>query len=104
MEEAKGEMNVMLEIKPNNIHLRESGKLRGISGSSWDSHPTTPLSRSESGSFAGSRRAFLLRVVSDVAIRDSLLFALALEPIRWIESPSVDFRGPALMDALVWGS
>jgi hypothetical protein len=98
MEEASGEMKVMLEIRPSNSHLRESGKLRGISGSSWDSHPTIPLSRSERGRFAGSRRAFLLREVRAVVIRDNLLLVLALEFILLIESPSPSFLGPASID------
>lgn len=101
MDEARGEMKVILEIRPNRSHLRESGKFRGISGSSWDSHPTIPLSRSESGNLAGSRRAFLLRDVSVVAIRDNLLLVLTLVLTRCMGSVSIDIRGPALIDALV---
>jgi hypothetical protein len=101
MDDAKGEMNVMAERRLSKSHLRESAKLRGISGSVCDSHPTIPLSRSERGSFAGPRRGFLLRLVSEVAILDSRLLVLALDCILSIEYASMDFRGPALIDALV---
>jgi hypothetical protein len=101
MEDASGEIKVMLDSKPRSKNLRDSGKLRGISGSCCDSQPTIPLSRSESGSLAGSRRAFLLLDVRLVAIRESLLFVLTLELTRVIPWPSRDFRGPALIDAWV---
>jgi len=94
-------MKVMLESNPSRSHFRESGKFKGISGSFCDSHPTIPLSRSEIGSFSGSRRAFLLRDVRLVAILESLLLVLTLETTRWMDSLSRDFRGPGLMDALV---
>lgn len=76
MEDANGEMKVILERRLNKSHFRDSGKLSGISGSVCDSHPTIPLSRSESGSFAGSSRAFLLR---EVSILDNRLLVLALD-------------------------
>lgn len=101
MEDANGEMNVMLESRPSKSHLRDSVKLSGISGSVCDSHPTVPLSRSVTGSFAGSSRALLLRVVSEVAILDSRLFVLALDCTLSIAFSSIDFRGPALIEALV---
>jgi len=101
IEDARGEMKVMLESNPSRSHLRESAKFRGISGSFCDSHPTIPLSRFEIGSFTGSRRPFLLRDVRLVAIRESLLLVLTLEVTRWMDSLSSDFREPALMDALV---
>ena len=78
MDEASGETKVMLDNRPRSSHLREFAKFRGISGSSCDSHPTIPLSRSESGIFIGASRSFLLLDVSTVAIRDNLLFPLAL--------------------------
>jgi hypothetical protein len=101
MEEARGEMKVMLDSKERSSHFLESGKLRGISGSSCDSHPTIPALRSEIGSFARVRRSFLLFDVKFVAIRDSLLLVLALLAVvetRWISS---DLRAPALIDATV---
>ena len=97
IDEAKGEMRVMLERRDIKNHLRDSGKLRGISGSSWDSQPTIPLSRSEVGSWAGSRRSFLLLEVSPVAIRDNLLLALDRLLIREISRPSASFGEPALI-------
>lgn len=101
MEDASGEINVMLDNRPRSKNLRDSGKLSGISGSFWDSQPTIPLSNSESGNFAGSRRAFLLLDVRLVAIRESLDFVLTLELTLVISWPSRDFRGPALIDAWV---
>jgi hypothetical protein len=91
-------MNVILLINPKRSHLRLSGKLRGISGSSCDSHPTIPLSRSDSGSGEGARRGFLLLEVRFVAIRDILLLVLDLVDTRRI---SFFFPGPALIDASV---
>jgi hypothetical protein len=100
MLDARGEMKVMDPSRAISIHFRESGKLRGFSGSSCDSHPTMPLSRSESGSSAGAMRAFLLLEVRFVAIRDNLLFVLALVSTR--SSPSsTGALGPALIDAVV---
>ncbi len=98
MEDARGEMNVMLASKDIRNHFRRSGKLRGISGSSCDSHPTIPLSRSDSGSGGGARRAFLLFEVKLVAIRDILLFVLDLVVTRCISLSS--FAGLALMAAI----
>jgi hypothetical protein len=91
IEEARGEMKVMLESKAIRNHFLDSGKLRGISGSNCDSHPTMPLSRSEVGSLAGSRRAFLLLDVRVVAIRDNLLLALDRVFIRPISCSSTAF-------------
>jgi hypothetical protein len=48
MEEAKGVIKVMAERKPTMSHLRRGWKLRGISGSSWVSHPTMPSEKLES--------------------------------------------------------
>ncbi len=101
IEDARGEMNVMLASRERRNHLRLSGKLRGISGSVCDSHPTIPLSRSETGRGLGSRRGFLLREVRVVAIRDSLLLTLERVSVRWISCSSGPFEGPALIDALV---
>jgi hypothetical protein len=101
MEEARGEMKVMLESKAINSHFLDSGKLRGISGSSCPSHPTIPLSRSEVGSGAGASRAFLLLEVRFVAIRDILLFVLDFVDTRWISDSSPDFPFPVLIDSTV---
>lgn len=95
---------MMLASREIRNHFRDSGKLSGISGSSWDSHPTIPLSRSEVGRRAGSRRAFLLLEVRLVAIRDNLLLALDWVLIREISRPSTHFSGPALIDAVVYRS
>jgi hypothetical protein len=76
IEDARGEINVMLESKERISHFRESWKFKGISGSSCDSHPTIPLSRSVVGSGAGASRAFLLLDVRFVAILESLLLVL----------------------------
>jgi hypothetical protein len=101
MEDARGDMNVILASNDKRSHLRDSGKLSGISGSSCDSHPTMPLSRSESGRSWGASLALLDFDVRFVAIRDNLLFELDLVFIRSTPLPSVDFRRPALMDATV---
>lgn len=101
IEEARGEMNVMLASKDMSIHFRLSGKLRGISGSSCDSHPTMPLSRSDSGRGAGARRAFLLLKVRFVAMRDNLLLVLDFVVTLRISSSST-FSCGTFMEALVW--
>ena len=49
MDEAKGDMKVMQERAETVSHLRRALKLRGMSGSSWPSQPTTPLARSDTG-------------------------------------------------------
>ena len=91
----------MLASKEMSSHFLESGKLRGISGSSCDSHPTIPELRLDNGSLAGARRSFLLLDVRTVAIRDNLLFVLALLAVVVTRRISSDFRGPALIDATV---
>jgi hypothetical protein len=101
IEEARGETKVMLASRERRNHLRLSGKLRGISGSSCDSHPTIPLSRSEIGKGLGSSLVFLLLEVRFVAIRDSLLLTLERVFVRWISCSSMPFEGPALIDAIV---
>ena len=60
MEEASGASKVMAEIKPSMNHLRFSGKLRGCAGSSWASHPTRLLSKSDRGHFSIVICCFLL--------------------------------------------
>jgi hypothetical protein len=99
IEEARGEMNVMLESNDIKSHFWVSGKLRGIDSSDWDSHPTIPWSKSDNGKGSGTSRAFLLLEVKLVAIRDSRLFADDLEVTLWISVSS--FREPALLDATV---
>ena len=84
IEEARGDMKVMEESRDSRNHFRDSGKLRGISGSSCESHPTIPLSRSEVGRGAGSSRFLLLLVVRLADMRDSLLLVLERVSIRWI--------------------
>lgn len=61
MVEAKGVRNVMAATKPTMVHLRFALKFMGISGSSWLSQPTTPLSRSETGMGAGGGGGSLVR-------------------------------------------
>jgi len=99
IEEASGEMNVIEEIRPSNIHLRLLGKFRGIRGSSWLSHPTMPLSRSVSGIFSLARPSFflLLVLILDV-ICASLLLVLPPVLIRSMRMSSADFRRPVLID------
>lgn len=99
IEDANGEMNVILEIRPNRSHFRDSGKFNGISGSVCDSHPTIPLSRSEIGSFTGSSRAVLLR---EVSILDSRLLVLALVSTFSIGFVSAVFLCPDLTDPRVY--
>lgn len=91
IEEARGEMKVMLASREMRNHFCLSGKLRGISGSVCDSHPTTPLSRSERGNLAGSRRAFLLLLVREVVIRDNLLLTVDRVFTREMSSSSAPF-------------
>ena len=101
IEEANGEMNVIEETRPSNVHLRWSGKFSGIRGSSWPSHPTMPLSRSVSGIFSLARPSFflLLVLIFDI-IRASLLLALPVVLIRSMRLPSADFRRPVLIDSI----
>jgi hypothetical protein len=100
MEEAKGEIKVMLESNEIRSHFFASGKLRGMASSAWDSQPTIPLSKSDKGNGAGASRAFLLLEVKLVAIREILLFALDLEATIW--TPFSSFPGRALIDSTVW--
>lgn len=102
IDDARGEMKVMLASREMRNHFRRSGKLRGISGSVCDSHPTIPLSRSESGNLAGSSRAFLLLLVREVVIRDNLLLMLDRVFTREISSSSAPFGGPALIEVGVY--
>jgi hypothetical protein len=97
IEEARGEINVMLESNDIKSHFLVSGKLRGMDSSVWDSHPTIPLSKSDKSKGSGASRGFLLLGVRLVAILDSLLFELDLEVTLWISFSS--FREPALIDA-----
>jgi hypothetical protein len=99
MEEAKGEIKVMLESSDIKSHFCVSGKLRGMDSSDWDSQPTIPLPRSDNGKGAGASRAFLLLEVKFVAIRDILLFALDLEVTLWM--PFSSFPERELLDAAV---
>lgn len=101
IEDARGEINVMLESKESISHFRGSGKFSGISGSSCDSHPIIPLSKSVVGRGAGASRAFLLLDVRFVAILDSLLLELDLVVNRWISDSSIDFLEPALIDVVL---
>jgi hypothetical protein len=97
IEEARGEINVMLESNDIKSHFLVSGKLRGMDSSVWDSHPTIPLSKSDKSKGSGASRGFLLLGVRLVTIRDSLLFEPDLEVILWVSfSP---FGEPALIDA-----
>lgn len=96
IEEARGEINVMLESNDIKSHFLVSGKLRGMDSSVWDSHPTIPLSKSDKGKGSGASRGFLLLGVRLVAILDSLLFELDLEITLWISFSSL--REPALTD------
>jgi hypothetical protein len=91
IDEASGEMNVILARSEIRNHFRFSAKLSGISGSSCDSHPTIPLSRSDSGRRAGARRFFLLLEVKFVAMRERRLLVLVLVFIRWISSAPFSF-------------
>lgn len=103
IEDASGEIRVMLASKPINSHFLDSAKFNGISGSSCDSQPTIPLSKSDSGNGAGSSRAFfLLLEVRFVAIRDSLLFELDFVGTRSMSFSfsGIDFPGPALIDSI----
>lgn len=79
MDEASGDINVILDNKPSKNHFRESGKFSGMAGSSCDSHPTILLSRSDNGIFAASSLALLFRAVRLVFIRESLL-----RPLAWV--------------------
>lgn len=97
MDDASGETKVMLERRPRRSHLREGAKFKGISGSSCPSHPTMPFSRSDSGILARASRSFLLRDVRAVAIRESLLWPLALVLVGRTSLPSSDFW-PVLTD------
>lgn len=65
IDDAKGEMKVMAPRREMSNHFLDLAKLSGISGSSWDSHPTILLARSESGRGAEwySFCFFLLREV-----------------------------------------
>jgi len=101
IEDARGEMNVILESRERISHFRESWKFNGISGSSCDSQPTIPLSKSEVSSGAGASRAFLLLDVRFVAIFESLLLELDFVVTRWISNSSNDFLGPALMEVVL---
>ena len=92
----------MLASREISSHFLDSGKLRGISGSFCDSHPTIPDSRLDSGSFAGARPSFLLLDVRLVAIRDRRLLVLTLLAVVVVRRISSDVRGPALIDAMVY--
>ncbi len=101
MEDARGEINVMLPSSAISVHFLFSEKLSGISGSSCDSHPTISLSRSDSGRGAGARRAFLLFELFEVrfvAIRDMRLRVLCFEVTR--DRSFSSFRGPGLIETL----
>ena len=102
IDDASGEMNVMLARSEMRNHFLLSGKFKGISGSSWDSQPTIPWSRSETGSGGGSRRFFLLREEMLVAMRERRLRELDLVFTRWISSGPFCV-GACLIDAKVWG-
>jgi hypothetical protein len=60
MDEDSGLTNVMAATRPRSVHFLESGKLRGLVGSSWLSQPTRLLSRSDSGYFSGASWSFLV--------------------------------------------
>lgn len=94
IDDARGLMKVMAEIRPSSIHFRFAAKLSGISGSFWPSQPTMPLSRSVTGTFSGSSPSLCLfvRVVSFVAIRESPLLVVPVVDIRSRASFSTDFR------------
>jgi len=70
IDEARGEMKVMLARREIKNHFRACGKLRGISGSSWDSHPTMSLSKSEIGKAVLAMCSLLLLKDTFVRIRD----------------------------------
>lgn len=97
IDEARGEMKVMLPRREMSNHLRFSEKFKGISGSSCPSQPTISFSRSDTGRGAGARRAFLLLDVRLVAIRDIRLRVLFRLFSLERSLPSV--RGPAFMEA-----
>jgi len=99
IEDARGDINVMPARRERRSHFRASGKLSGMSGSSCDSHPTIPLSRSDVGRGGGARRSFLLLDVRLVAIRDILLFVLDFVVTLW--TSFLSFCRPALIDATV---
>jgi hypothetical protein len=102
MEDARGEMNVILASSDRINHFFFSGKFKGMSGSSCDSQPTVPLSKSDTGKGFGGSFSFLLFDVRFVAILDSRLFVLfKLAPVctRSMSVVSV-LRGPALIDAV----
>ena len=101
IEEASGEMKVILPSRAIRIHLRVSGKLKGISGSSCDSHPTRSLSRSDNGRGGGGRRAFLLLVARFVVIRDNLLLVLVFVLIRSMPFSFISLRVLASKDLVV---
>lgn len=84
IEEAKGETNVMAEMRPRSIYFLPDSKLSGIAGSSWDSHPTSPESRSIIGSSSRGSFSFLERPDSAVATRE---MRDAVVATRWIAAP-----------------
>lgn len=72
MEEARGEMKVMAEMRKRSMNFLPSLKLSGMLGSSWPSQPTMPSSRFCTGMSVGSSFSLV------VAMRDSTRVILLL--------------------------
>lgn len=62
MDDAKGDMNVMMERSTTRSHFRNGVKLSGISGSVWLSHPMMPFERSVIGRIGGGSFSRVLRL------------------------------------------
>lgn len=103
IEDARGEIKVMLASSPRRSHFFEFGKLSGIAGSSCDSQPTISLSRSETGMTGGGNRSFLDLEVRLVAIRESFVLELALDfdRSRLSSLPPAGLGSPPLIETIV---
>jgi len=83
MDDAKGVSSVMADSRPTISHFLRAAKLSGMAGSSWDSHPTTPAARSETGMGAKGMRSRGSRVRRREMMRERRDLALARVEVRW---------------------
>ncbi len=82
MDEAKGVRKVMADTRPTTSHFLFWVKLRGMSGSSWDSQPTMPSSRLEVGMGANVMRSRTFFRPTMLSTPEILLFTLLRVPMR----------------------